>query len=492
MLFLNEHRCRLRDPAEFQPDSFQRMSKESNGKEYFAIMGILKENKQDNRIEQAFCYPKDIWLEESAREHCKAYNGIEFTPAEKKETQAKSPLITGLFNVPFAISSRVLEEGYQIFQGHSEYVLNGEYRDEEAYPIVMTEGGVAIIQCLGVLSQRVSFLQRILGGLSTDAITRQLQIFGQDPSIKSIILDIDSPGGELDGIENLAETIFGLRTSKRVIACINSHAYSAAYWIASAASEIVLSSSTAITGSIGIIALHKDISKMEETVGIKMTEIVAGKFKTIGSSHMPLDQDAKTILQTHVDYLYGIFIAAIAKYRGIPVDDVLQKMADGRIFIGQQAIDVGLASRIEPIGSIVEKEKQNILMSLASTKKGKTPAMETQAPAFNINSGNSNAIWEKAYAAGITHERERIENIESLGIPGFEACLLQAKRAGLSREETAVLLLTEQKKRGLTLDQLQNESTFINPVALPDIDNTEQNKKTYINWIVEGLKKRRN
>ena len=129
---------------------------------------------------------------------------------------------------------------------------------------------------------------------------------------------------------------------------------SAAYWIGAAADAVVISSDVVQVGSIGVVATHTDVSKSEEMQGIKTTEIVAGKYKRIASQYAPLTQEGRQTIQDHLDYIYSAFVEDVAKFRGVSVDNVLSNMADGRVFIGKQSIDVGLMDGVSTIEKLIE------------------------------------------------------------------------------------------------------------------------------------------
>lgn len=174
-----------------------------------------------------------------------------------------------------------------------------------------------------------------------------------DPQARSIILAIDSPGGTVDGTQELGNLIYRNRGAKRIVAYADSLMGSAAYWIGSAADEIIMSGDTTQVGSIGVVATHTDVSKAEEKMGYKTTEIVAGKYKRVASQHEPLSKEGRATIQDIVDHVYSIFIRDVARNRDVSEEKVLKDMADGRIFLGQKAIDVGLTDRMGSLESLL-------------------------------------------------------------------------------------------------------------------------------------------
>ena len=123
---------------------------------------------------------------------------------------------------------------------------------------------------------------------------------------------------------------------------------SAAYWVGSAA-EAIIGSTTSEVGSIGVLMVHQDFSRMEDMVGVKTTYLTAGKYKSLGNDAEPLTQQAREVLQAELDKLYSIFTGTVARNRGEDIGTVEANMADGRMFIGDDAAAAGL---IDSIGSM--------------------------------------------------------------------------------------------------------------------------------------------
>ena len=269
--------------------------------------------------------------------------------------------ILDVLNSPWAIIPEKLIEIQNIYFTH----LRGEKIDIKAieaqigkpldnpkknYEVIE---GVAIIPIEGVLAKRMNLFTEISGGTSMQLIERDFKAAMEDPQVKSILLVIDSPGGTVDGTEELGSLIFRNRGRKAITAYADSLMGSAAYWIGSAADEIVMSGDTTQVGSIGVVATHLDVSKAEESAGYKTTEIVAGKYKRIASSYAPLSEEGRATIQDIVDHLYSVFVRGVAMNRGVSEEKVLNDMADGRIFLGQKAIKAGLVDRMETLDETI-------------------------------------------------------------------------------------------------------------------------------------------
>lgn len=230
---------------------------------------------------------------------------------------------------------------------------------EKPYDVI---DGVAVIPIHGIIAKRMNLLVHFSGGVSTQLLKRDIQAAAADSEVKSIFLDVDSPGGTVDGTEELARTVAETRSIKPIIAFTDGLMASAAYWIAASADQIYISGETSVVGSIGVVTAHVDYSRYEEKIGVKTTEIYAGKYKRIASEYSPLSGEGRSYLQDQVNLLYTIFVDKVMTNR--PKKLVLPKSAkdeldekgvietttipwaDGKIFTGAQAVEVGLVDGI--------------------------------------------------------------------------------------------------------------------------------------------------
>ena len=210
---------------------------------------------------------------------------------------------------------------------------------------VDVKGKVVIIPIRGPITKRETFFSVLFGGTSIDSISSALNVAAAHKDVAGILLDIDSPGGTIDGLASLSDQIYGLRGKKTVIAFANDQMTSAAFWIGSAA-QAVITPKTASIGSLGVMMVHTDLSKADEQAGVKRTYLKAGQYKALGNSAEPLGTQGRQYFEAQLDYYYSIFVEQVARNRGVSVKTVLTNMADGKIFIGQQAVDAGLADSI--------------------------------------------------------------------------------------------------------------------------------------------------
>ncbi|WP_264338632.1 S49 family peptidase [Wolbachia endosymbiont (group A) of Cheilosia soror] len=203
--------------------------------------------------------------------------------------------------------------------------------------------GIAIIRIYGVLTKKTEAFDHILDMTSYENIHEEIESALEDKSIETILLDIDSPGGEVNGIFDLADFIYSARGKKRIIAIANDDAYSAAYAIASSAEKVFVSRTSGV-GSIGVIASHIDRSEFDEKQGIKYITIFAGSRKNDLNPHEPINSEGLESLREEIDRLYEMFVQLIARNRNLSIEAI--KSTEAGLYFGKNAIEIGLADGI--------------------------------------------------------------------------------------------------------------------------------------------------
>ncbi|RWE07678.1 MAG: S49 family peptidase [Mesorhizobium sp.] len=229
-----------------------------------------------------------------------------------------------------------------------------EARQERSSPAAGS--AVAVINVMGIIAQHASQVDDISGpgGTSTERVSQSLNKALADPSVGSIVLNFDSPGGSVSGVQALANEIYRARGRKPIVAQVNSLAASAAYWIASSADEIVMTPG-ALAGSIGVYALHADVSKAADKAGFKFTYISAGKFKVEGNQFEPLGDDAFAAQKKIIDAYYSDFTSGVARGRGVAVDRVRSGFGEGRVVKDNEAVKQGMADRVATLDATLQQ-----------------------------------------------------------------------------------------------------------------------------------------
>lgn len=205
--------------------------------------------------------------------------------------------------------------------------------------------GVAVISIVGSLVNRGAWVGAYSGLVSYEGISAQLREAAADPSVHSVVLDIDSGGGEAGGITAVVAQIKALAGKKRVVAVVNDTAASGGYWIASAADEIVVSE-TSMVGSIGVVVLHVNRAGEMQQRGLEPTFIFSGTHKIDGHPFGPLSDTVRADVQQAIGTLYGQFCAGVAAGRGKRLTAQAARATEARVFHGQAAIMAGLADRL--------------------------------------------------------------------------------------------------------------------------------------------------
>ena len=217
---------------------------------------------------------------------------------------------------------------------------------------VIERDGVAIIPVVGPLFRYANIFTQISGASSYEILAKDFTTALENPDIKAIILDIDSPGGEVNGVSELAGMVFDARGKKPIVAYASGDVASGAYWLASAADKIVVSSTSSV-GSIGVVGVYRKKDAKESASEI---EIVSSQ-----SPHRRIDpstDEGHKRLQSSIDAMADVFIATISRNRGISPEAVLDNYGGGDIFIGANAVNASMA---ESVGSL-----ERIISELAS------------------------------------------------------------------------------------------------------------------------------
>ena len=299
-------------------------------------------------------------------------------------------IVTG----PWAITPEMLVEIQNIYCAHvrgpkidikSIESRIGRPLKNEQRPYSVTPSGIAILPAVGVVGKRMNLLTRVSGGVSTELLGKQILEAMDDRAVSGLLLEIDSPGGTVDGTQELARLIYDNRGRKPIWAFSDGMIASAAYWIASAADRIYISGDTNRVGSIGVVARHIDISKAEEMRGVKTTEITAGRYKRIDSMYAPLSEEGRATIQDEVDYIYSVFVHDVAMFRGVSVDTVLDERADGRLFLGQQAVEAGLVDGAMSREAVLDAMARTIAEGRGKEMSPKVEVAAAQQPTAGPN-----------------------------------------------------------------------------------------------------------
>ncbi|MDF3821957.1 S49 family peptidase [Leptospira sp. 96542] len=405
-----------------------------------------------------------------------------------------------LVNAPWAIIPERLVEMQGIYVTH----LRGEKIDiaaiearlgrplaNEQQEYVVREGGIAVLPIEGVIAPKANLFTRISGGFSAQMGVTQIESAIADNRVKGLVLLIDSPGGSVFGTPELAATVRELAADKPIVAVTDGMMASAAYWIGSAANAVYASGPTVQVGSIGVVTSHTHVP----AGAAQVTEITAGRYKRMGSSNKPLTEEGAKYLQGQVDHLYSVFVDAVADNRGSTADVVLEHMADGRIFIGQQAMDAGLIDGFATLDAIVEQmaadparfatRRKAVVVSLASSSPKPAGAQAEGTPQAEpvlldpeTNLGETSMpitreslaadapdVLAAVQAEAAASERARVQAVRAQLLPGHEALIETLAFDGKTTgpEAAAAVLAAERTARTKQAAALAGDA----PAAVP-------------------------
>jgi signal peptide peptidase SppA len=374
--------------------------------------------------------------------------------------------------------------------------------------------GVAVVRMQGTLAQRMNLMADVSGGTSTELLARDITQATDDPKVKGILLLADTPGGMVAGTPGAAEALYRARGRKPTAMLVDELAASAGYWIGSAADKIYLGSTVAQAGSIGVIRRHVSQARALEEAGIDVTHIYAGKYKAVGSDAKPLTEEDKAVLQDQVDATYSIFVNDVARYRGQTVERVLADMADGRVFLGQQAIDAGLADGFHGLDGLIaeigDRAKWRPIIAGKSATTGPPaaahlPPLRSSMPSLSPevaqwaadNPDAANALRAEGAASerekfqtelevakavarseGAAAEAKRAADVRAQGLRGHEALIEQLASDGhtTGAEAAVAVLAAERQLQQSVASSMASEVPA--PVVFAATDGARESKPT--------------
>ena len=311
----------------------------------------------------------------------------------------KSLILQAFIESPWAILPNKLAVLEEIVLRH----VSGEKLDAEEVqarihgatrPPERQVNKVAILPLFGTIVPRANMLTDVSGATSAERFGAQFDMLVADPQVDAIVLDVDSPGGNIQGIEEVSRKIFEARGTKPIVAVANHTMASAAYWIASSADQVVVTPSGEV-GAIGVFTVHEDMSQALEQDGVKMTIIKAGKYKAEGNPYEPLSEETKAFIQARVTESYDNFVNAVARNRGVLTGIVKDSFGEGRMVGAMQAVSLGMADRIGTLEEAISEllnPQGNAAASAQSEQapiQADLPTVDQQAAEASAEAGES-------------------------------------------------------------------------------------------------------
>lgn len=364
--------------------------------------------------------------------------------------------------VASVLSGRIGLDGPELSRFEGTPMVLDEQGRMKMRPYRVTDKGVAVITITGSLVNRGAWVGASSGLTSYEGIQHQLKVATEAPEVRSVILDLHTPGGEAIGAFETAAMVRELAAAKPVVALVNGMACSAGYAIASGAGQIVTTGS-GVSGSIGVITLHVDASRQLEDEGLKPTLIIAGAHKADGHPFGPLPKSVRDDFQARIDGIYDDFLVCVAAGRGERLTADKARATEARMFIGAEAVKVGLADRVGTFESVLQDLSR--AAGRTTSQKGRSMSENNGASAADPNAGNTpqasggitkadlDAAVSKATAdaqanfdAKLKADRERMSALDELaaecnGNTDGLGIVAKAKSDGTSAEATALQLI---------------------------------------------------
>jgi capsid assembly protease len=298
--------------------------------------------------------------------------------------------------------SQILEISTREHLPDFEAVESARSKRKESEDRIQMRDGVAVIDITGPIFRYADWFTEISGAVSVQKLSVALNTALRDHAVKSILLNIDSPGGEASGINELAQMIFEGKKRKPIVAYVDAYCASAAYWIGSAADEIV-TDATGLIGSIGVVAT------VPNPAARSAREVQFVSSQSPKKRPNPNTESGRQELQRIVDDLADVFVASVARNRGVSVQKVLDDFGQGTVLVGQNAIGAGLADRL---GSF-----EQVVSELAAGKRARgVRATMSLADWETVKLGANAANIEAPSPAPMTEQRRReLLNASGLG-----------------------------------------------------------------------------
>lgn len=340
----------------------------------------------------------------------------------------------------------------------------------------LTATGTAILPIIGELTNRGAYVGASSGLVSYEGLRYTLQHAADNGRVRSILLDIASPGGMASGMAETADLVRAIASKKPVVAVANDMAASAAYGIASQARKLYVTQAGYV-GSIGVVLMHADQSAMLEKKGVKVTFIHAGAHKVDGNPYQPLPKEVAGRLQAQVAKHYDAFVALVAKGRPTLSADAI-KGTEAQIFMGQDAVDAGLADGVRSFedvlaeldGRLVPRIETKVTVNVNAKGPEMTEKTEQKQDDAEAKINAIAAQVGKAKDLGVKEGQEqakaRIRAI--LGHKSAEGRKEMAEHLAFSTDmpaDAAIALLEKAPKKSAIADPIQGAGVTPSPVS---------------------------
>ncbi len=270
--------------------------------------------------------------------------------------------------------------------------LAEQYQRDGQTPFAMVDG-IAVIEVSGVLVHRGAWIGQSSGQTSYEGIAAQLAAAASDPAVRGIALEIDSFGGEVAGVFDLADAIRSVRAAKPVWAFVAEHAFSAGYALASQADRIILPRTGAV-GSIGVVVMHADLSGQLSDAGVTVTLIHSGAHKVDGNPYAPLPDPVRARIQSEIDSIRTLFAETVAVGRGRRLSADAAMATEAECYRGAEAVAAGLADGVSDPASAFAAFADHVNRRSPSRSAGPGRAPQSQLSKEKMMKPNATTATE--------------------------------------------------------------------------------------------------
>jgi signal peptide peptidase SppA len=343
-----------------------------------------------------------------------------------------------------------------------------------------TTGSVAVVGVSGPLSNSDSFLSWLMGYTSYPSIRNDLIFAMEDNNVASIVLNIDSGGGSPAGLADVSDLIRVIDRVKPVYTYSGGTMASAAYWLGSSARKVYVGPAT-VAGSIGVISTHMDYSKQLEKDGVTPTVLREGKHKALATPYEPLSDAARASIEAQMASLGDAFVAAVARNRNVSESVVRAKMGGGREFVGQDAVDVGLADGVTTLDALVAQLQRKHTRQEGDMARKTTRMLTPEAVAL-MQEGVAPELAVQAEVPPVTPETPVTElTTETPPTPDAAptadpalALELETLRTDLADKDAEIVRLTSELASAQSkLQSVESNHTALRSIALGSIQRLQ-------------------
>ena len=348
-------------------------------------------------------------------------------------------------------------------------------------------GDVAIVSVHGPVFKYGNLFTEISGAMSLSVLMKDFNAALENPNVKHILLDIDSPGGEANGVAEFANAIYNARSKKNIVAYVGGLGASAGYWIASAAGRIY-ANETAFLGSIGVVTTYYDDKEKLAKEGVKEIEIVSASSP---KKRPDVSTDSgRALIQAHVDALQEIFVETVARNRGVSTEKVLVDFGQGDVLIGAAAVAAGMADGIANLENVIEslttQTNKGEVIQMSDPKEKLFTAEEITA---EMIADQFPQVAEHFRIEGAVEECERIKAIHRLSKPGTEDLVNVAMFDGSTKAgDVAMQIVERDNYRKQAIAKAQAEDAADIPAITGGAEDAEKAEQAAIDAaVVAGL-----